>query len=246
MQLRRSQLYELAWTVPKEFIAATVGVSGSAVGKTCRKYQIPVPGRGDWQKLRKGQSIHRPPLPEPEKDRVVPVEIEESRYLELTQGAAATHMRELQTAEPDAATIVTETRQSTEHTATSQPKAGLQPEARPREVTARPTGQDPYRWLQAYEANGRLTALIPRRRGRQPGQTYLSEAQEALIAAAIADHYTGKRGSMQAVFVAVEIACRKSGIRLPTPLAVRARISADAGDGRHSARFGAGGPELHA
>ena len=78
MQLRRSQLYELAWTVPKEFIAATVGVSGSAVGKTCRKYQIPVPGRGDWQKLRKGQSIHRPPLPEPEKDRVVPVEIEES------------------------------------------------------------------------------------------------------------------------------------------------------------------------
>lgn len=83
-----------------------------------------------------------------------------------------------------------------------------------------------YRWLRMYEESGRLSTLVPERRGRVPGTTYLSRTQEAIITTAIEDKYTGKRGSAQAVIEAVAIACRNANQPVPNPQSVHERINA--------------------
>ncbi len=60
---RRAQLYEEVWADPVEVAAKRYGVSGSALAKTCRKLQVPLPGRGYWARKRAGQKLKRPPLP---------------------------------------------------------------------------------------------------------------------------------------------------------------------------------------
>jgi hypothetical protein len=46
----REELYERAWQVPMLKLAKEFGVSSEALGKTCRKLHVPVPGRGYWQR----------------------------------------------------------------------------------------------------------------------------------------------------------------------------------------------------
>jgi hypothetical protein len=60
----RQELYEKVWRVPLRKLAAEYGVSDVALGKICRKLQIPLPGAGHWTKIDCGHSIPRPPLPE--------------------------------------------------------------------------------------------------------------------------------------------------------------------------------------
>lgn len=60
----REELYRQVWEQPLLKLAKDYGVSAVALGKTCRKLVVPVPGRGYWAKLAHGhQSIKRPPLP---------------------------------------------------------------------------------------------------------------------------------------------------------------------------------------
>src|ERR1700686_5302138 len=60
----RQELYERVWQLPLRTLAAEYGVSDVALGKVCRKLQIPLPGLGHWTKLECGHVIPRPPLPE--------------------------------------------------------------------------------------------------------------------------------------------------------------------------------------
>ena len=59
----REKLYEEVWEQPLLKVAARYGVSAVALGKTCRKLQVPVPGRGYWAKKQFGKPVKRPPLP---------------------------------------------------------------------------------------------------------------------------------------------------------------------------------------
>ena len=60
----REELYRQVWEQPLLKLAKEYGVSAVALGKTCRKLVVPVPGRGYWAKLAHGhQSIKKPPLP---------------------------------------------------------------------------------------------------------------------------------------------------------------------------------------
>jgi hypothetical protein len=46
-------------------LAPEYGVSDVALARTCRKLQIPMPGRGYWAKLAAGKRVRsRPPLPQ--------------------------------------------------------------------------------------------------------------------------------------------------------------------------------------
>ena len=60
----RKTLYDQVWSQPVQVVAKSYGVSGVALGKTCRRLQIPVPPRGYWARIRTGQKVKRPPLPE--------------------------------------------------------------------------------------------------------------------------------------------------------------------------------------
>jgi hypothetical protein len=60
----RNELYEKVWQLPLRKLAAEYSVSDVALGKICRKLQIPLPGPGHWTKIECGHTIPRPPLPE--------------------------------------------------------------------------------------------------------------------------------------------------------------------------------------
>jgi hypothetical protein len=59
----RKELYEKVWSQPLRTLATDYGISDVALGKICRKLQVPVPGLGHWTKIQCGHQIPRPPLP---------------------------------------------------------------------------------------------------------------------------------------------------------------------------------------
>jgi hypothetical protein len=59
----REELYGSVWQVPLRKLAAEYGISDVALGKVCRKLEIPLPGPGHWTKIQCGHAIPRPPLP---------------------------------------------------------------------------------------------------------------------------------------------------------------------------------------
>jgi hypothetical protein len=46
----RGELYAEVWEQPLVKLAPKYGISAVALGKVCRKLQIPIPGRGYWAK----------------------------------------------------------------------------------------------------------------------------------------------------------------------------------------------------
>jgi hypothetical protein len=59
----REELYDQVWREPMTRLAKRYGVSDVALGKTCRKLNVPVPPRGHWAKLQHGKPSPRTPLP---------------------------------------------------------------------------------------------------------------------------------------------------------------------------------------
>ncbi len=71
-QYDREELYLKAWEQPLLKVAEDYGVSAVALGKTCRKLSVPVPGRGHWAKLAHGYAgVKKPPLPALDKVPVI-------------------------------------------------------------------------------------------------------------------------------------------------------------------------------
>src|ERR1700728_3976317 len=59
----RDELYEDVWEQPLTSLVSKYGVSAVAIGKTCRKLQVPLPGRGYWAKKAHGHPVTPKPLP---------------------------------------------------------------------------------------------------------------------------------------------------------------------------------------
>lgn len=63
--LTRRQLYDLVWSHPATDLARKLRISSVAVGKACRRWNIPAPPRGYWAKLRHEKMVPTPaPLPD--------------------------------------------------------------------------------------------------------------------------------------------------------------------------------------
>ena len=60
----REELYAEVWEHPLVKVAPKYGISAVALGKVCRKLQIPLPGRGYWIKKEFGKPVERLPLPQ--------------------------------------------------------------------------------------------------------------------------------------------------------------------------------------
>lgn len=58
----REELYNEIWEQPLVKTATKYGISAVALGKVCRKLQIPLPGRGYWVKKEFGKPVERLPL----------------------------------------------------------------------------------------------------------------------------------------------------------------------------------------
>jgi hypothetical protein len=59
----REELYAEVWEQPLVKVAPKHGISAVALGKVCRKLQVPLPGRGYWVKKEFGKPVKRLPLP---------------------------------------------------------------------------------------------------------------------------------------------------------------------------------------
>lgn len=67
-QYDREELYRKVWEQPLLKVAEEYGVSAVALGKTCRKLSVPVPGRGYWAKIAHGHAgSEKRPLPKVDK-----------------------------------------------------------------------------------------------------------------------------------------------------------------------------------
>lgn len=61
--LTREELYERVWSKPATKLAAEFGISDVALGKICRKLDIPKPFPGYWQRIASGYTVQRTTLP---------------------------------------------------------------------------------------------------------------------------------------------------------------------------------------
>lgn len=61
--ISRKDLYENVWSTPLTQLGKEFGVSDQAVGKACRRANIPRPGAGYWAKVKAGKQTHKMPLP---------------------------------------------------------------------------------------------------------------------------------------------------------------------------------------
>lgn len=59
----RKELYELVWSEPMKTLSSQFNISDVGLSKACRRYDIPVPERGYWAKLRAGKKVHQRLLP---------------------------------------------------------------------------------------------------------------------------------------------------------------------------------------
>ncbi len=60
----REELYAEVWEKPLVKVATKYGISAVALGKACRKLQIPLTGRGYWTQKEFGKPVQRLPLPD--------------------------------------------------------------------------------------------------------------------------------------------------------------------------------------
>lgn len=82
--LTREEIYELVWSEPMSVVAPRLGLSDRGLAKACERLKIPRPGRGYWEKKRRGRAVRRPPL------RPLPAGHHGLRVVPVRKKAAAT------------------------------------------------------------------------------------------------------------------------------------------------------------
>lgn len=58
-QLSRKQLYDLVWSNPIAHLAKEFGIGDSVIRIICKKYDIPLPKMGYWQKVKYGKKVFK-------------------------------------------------------------------------------------------------------------------------------------------------------------------------------------------
>jgi hypothetical protein len=61
-ELSRQELFELVWTESLVALSKKFEISDVGLRKICKRFNIPVPKRGHWQRVRSGKEVSRPNL----------------------------------------------------------------------------------------------------------------------------------------------------------------------------------------
>ena len=84
-----------------------------------------------------------------------------------------------------------------------------------------------YRWVQQYRRNGRLSTLVPAKRGVRSGQHRLDPDVEAILSTTIDEVYLHpQKRSVSYAYQEVVRRCRNAGLKHPDARTVRRRIKA--------------------
>ncbi len=63
-QLSRKELYDFVWSKPLLQLSKEFGLSDNGLRKICKKYYIPLPKMGHWQKVQFGKKVEKEKLGE--------------------------------------------------------------------------------------------------------------------------------------------------------------------------------------
>ena len=63
LEEERQKLFAMVWARPASEVARELGISDVALGKRCRRLQVPKPPRGYWARVASGKTPRQPPLP---------------------------------------------------------------------------------------------------------------------------------------------------------------------------------------
>jgi len=61
-ELTRKELYNLVWSKPLTQLAKDFGLSDNGLRKICKKYDIPLPKMGHWQKIQYAKNVEQEKL----------------------------------------------------------------------------------------------------------------------------------------------------------------------------------------
>lgn len=75
IELTREELYQKVWNTPATKLASEFCISDVALGKICRRMEIPKPPPGYWRQIETGHRPQIPPLPAPDEDTPTNVRI---------------------------------------------------------------------------------------------------------------------------------------------------------------------------
>lgn len=82
--LTRQELYEQVWTKPMVTLAKEYSLSDNGLRKICKKYDVPIPPMGHWQKIQFNKKTTRIPLPKKEKEEEIKINIQDSKLIANT------------------------------------------------------------------------------------------------------------------------------------------------------------------
>ncbi|MDC7217719.1 MAG: hypothetical protein PQJ28_01705, partial [Spirochaetales bacterium] len=61
--LTRKEFYNLVWSTPLSKLAKSYAISDNGLRKMCKKYKVPIPPNGYWQKLKFNKTVKPEKLP---------------------------------------------------------------------------------------------------------------------------------------------------------------------------------------
>ena len=89
LSLTRAELYKRVWKEPASRLAPQLGISDVALGKTCKRLDIPTPSRGYWARLEAGQRLRKDALPAAKPNQPLTVQFHVAENLKRREEAKA-------------------------------------------------------------------------------------------------------------------------------------------------------------
>ena len=85
IELTRQELYEQVWSKPMVTLAKEYSLSDNGLRKICKKYDVPIPPMGHWQKSQFNKKTTKIPLPKKDKEEEIKINIQDSKLIANTE-----------------------------------------------------------------------------------------------------------------------------------------------------------------
>lgn len=79
IKLTRTELYDKVWTTPLTKLSKEFNLSDNGLRKICKKFDIPLPPMGYWQKLQFGKKVVKTPLPQQENEKEIKIHVNRNK-----------------------------------------------------------------------------------------------------------------------------------------------------------------------
>ncbi|CAH0195358.1 hypothetical protein [Chryseobacterium sp. Bi04] len=79
IKLTRTELYDKVWATPLTKLSKEFNLSDNGLRKICKKFDIPLPPMGYWQKLQFGKKVVKTLLPQQENEKEIKIHVDRTK-----------------------------------------------------------------------------------------------------------------------------------------------------------------------